>query len=143
LRANSFVWGQSSTTDHATQSSRRDTVLVGAILSAMLAASMDPTIAEEQHPLRAEANLKVDTIDGLTADTAYGAYLAGDCVACHRPSAGAGIPPIAGLPARHIINALVEYKLGIRANEVMVVRTSRLGDEEIAALAAHFSAQNP
>jgi cytochrome c len=87
---------------------------------------------------------RVTAILAVNADRAFGEYLAGDCVACHRQSGAAdGIPPIAGLPAEHLINALVEYKLGVRANEVMTVRTSRLGDEEIAALAAHFTAQKP
>ena len=111
------------------------------VLSAIMAAGTSDTVAGEGYPRRGEADLKVEAILAVEADMAYGAYLAGDCVTCHRPSAGAGIPPIAGLPAQHIVNALVEYKLGIRDNEVMVVRTSRLGDEEIAALAAHFSAQ--
>lgn len=93
---------------------------------------------------RAEADERVAAILSITADPAYGAYLAGDCVTCHRQSGGAdGIPPIAGLPAEHTVNALVEYKLGIRDNEVMVIRVARLGDEEIAALAAHFAEQKP
>lgn len=116
------------------------TIIIGAQSAVVAAGTTDPN-AEEKHPLRGEADHKVEAILAVEADTAYGAYLAGDCVACHRPSAGAGIPPIAGLPVQHIVNALVEYKLGIRDNEVMVVRTSRLSDEEIAALAAHFAAQ--
>lgn len=116
------------------------TIIVGA-QSAIVAAGTTGAIAGDEHALRGEADLKVEAILAVEVDMAFGAYLAGDCVACHRPSAGAGIPPIAGLPVQHIVNALVEYKLGIRDNEVMVVRTSRLSDEEIAALAAHFAAQ--
>lgn len=86
----------------------------------------------------------VAAILSLKADAAYGEYLAGDCAACHRRTgAGAGIPAIAGKPAGHIVTALVEYRLGRRDNEVMTIRAARLGDEEIAALAAHFSAQTP
>lgn len=75
----------------------------------------------------------------LGGDPAYGAYLAGECVTCHRASGGAGIPQIAGLPADYLVLALVEYRLALRDNEVMVTTAARLGDAEIAALAAHFS----
>ncbi len=81
----------------------------------------------------------VETILAITGDPAYGAYLAGECVTCHRASGGAGIPQIAGLPADYFVTALVEYRSGLRDNEVMVTTASRLGDAEIAALAAHFS----
>jgi cytochrome c553 len=82
---------------------------------------------------------EVSSILELSGDAAYGAYLAGECVTCHRASGGAGIPPIAGLPAEYLVTALVEYRSGTRTNEVMVTTASRLGDAEIAALAAHFS----
>ena len=116
----------------------------GAFATALLISPLAAADAPEAHPKRTEADARVQAILTLEPDDAYGAYLAGDCVTCHRASGGGpGIPPIAGLPAQHIVNALVEYKLGIRDNEVMVVRTSRLDDEEIAALASHFAAQNP
>lgn len=91
---------------------------------------------------RPEVAEAVAAILAIEADPAYGAYLAGDCVTCHRQSGGSnGIPRIAGLPAEETVGALVEYRLGIRDNEVMRVRAARLSDEEIAALAAHFAAQ--
>ena len=87
---------------------------------------------------------QVATILSVVADQAYGEYLAGDCVTCHRASSSAdGIPPIAGLPVEHLVKALVEYRLRIRDNEVMTVRAARLSDEEIAALAHHFALQKP
>jgi cytochrome c len=82
---------------------------------------------------------QVEAILALVGDPAYGAYLAGECVTCHRASGGTGIPQIAGLPADYFVTALVEYRNGVRDNEVMVTTASRLGDAEIAALAAHFS----
>ena len=92
----------------------------------------------------ADAEAQVAAILSLPADADYGAYLAGDCAACHRLSGGSdGIPPIAGLPGDYLVRALVEYRSGLRDNEVMTVRAARLGDEEIAALAAHFAAQTP
>src|SRR5690606_8312708 len=87
---------------------------------------------------------QVAAILSVSADPAYGEYLAGDCVTCHRRSGAAdGIPPIAGLPVEHLVKALVEYRLRIRDNEVMTVRAARLSDEEIAALAHHFASQKP
>lgn len=82
----------------------------------------------------------VAAVTALPADPAYGAYLAGECVTCHRATGGAEIPTIAGRPAGELVRALLEYRTGLRDNEVMKLMTSRLDDEEIAALAAHFSA---
>lgn len=111
---------------------------------ASLAAMTAVASGTEEDSLRAEADERVAAILELSPDPAYGAYLAGDCATCHRASGGSdGIPPIAGLPADYTVNALIEYKLGIRENEVMVVRVARLGDAEIAALAAHFADQKP
>lgn len=87
-----------------------------------------------------QAEGAAEAILAIPGEPAYGAYLAGECVTCHRPSGGPGIPPIAGLPADYLVLALVEYRLSLRDNEVMVTTAARLGDAEIAALAAHFSA---
>ncbi|WP_439604810.1 c-type cytochrome [Shinella sp.] len=87
-----------------------------------------------------QAGAAAQAILALAGDPAYGAYLAGECVTCHRPSGGPGIPAIAGLPADYLVLALVEYRLALRDNEVMVTTAARLGDADIAALAAHFSA---
>lgn len=93
---------------------------------------------------RAEADALNAAILSHPADADYGAYLASECVTCHRASGRSdGIPPIAGLPAGYLVNALVEYRVGIRDNDVMAMRAAALGDAEIAALAAHFSAQRP
>lgn len=109
-------------------------LLVNACLFAQQAVASDGARDAEVAALTA-AILAID------ADPAYGEYLAGDCVTCHRAAGSAGIPPIAGLPADYLATALVEYRLGVRDNDVMVTRAAALGDEEIAALAAHFSSQ--
>lgn len=84
---------------------------------------------------------EVEAILALPGDPAYGAYLGGECVTCHRASGTApGIPQIAGLPRNHFVRALVEYRSGLRDNEVMRTTAGRLKDDEIAALAAHFAA---
>ena len=75
-------------------------------------------------------------IDG---DAAYGEYLSGECVTCHRVSGGdSTIPSITGWPEGSFVHALYEYKLKLRDNPVMQTVTARLGDEELAALAAYF-----
>ena len=116
------------------------------VIAAVLIACGCTAHADEAVESKAPAQVhdQVAAILTLSADPAYGDYLSGDCVTCHRRSGGGdGIPPLAGLTADHIVTALVEYRLGLRDNEVMTVRAARLGDEEIAALAAHFAAQTP
>lgn len=76
------------------------------------------------------------------ADLAYGEYLAGECVACHRQGAEAGIPPIDVLPAQDFIRALHEYRDGKRDHALMQNVAKSLGDAEIEALAAYFEQRN-
>ena len=93
----------------------------------------------EEAALALEVEHAVTRILSVKGDRAYGEYLSGECVTCHQQSGDAsGIPPIRGLPADYTVQALVEYKLGVRTNNVMQLMTSRLADAEIAALAAYF-----
>ncbi|MEM8795020.1 MAG: c-type cytochrome [Pseudomonadota bacterium] len=79
------------------------------------------------------------TASSLTGDVEYGQYLAGECTTCHQATGGDdGIPEIIGWPKETFIHALYEYKQEVRANPVMRTLTKRLGDEEMAALAAYF-----
>lgn len=76
----------------------------------------------------------------LAGDAEWGAFLAGECASCHRAEAThSGIPSIHGLPAETFIMAMEDYRSGLRPNETMRTIASRLGDDEIAALAAHFA----
>ena len=69
----------------------------------------------------------------------YGAYLAGECTTCHRADGAVeGIPSIVGWPVSDFVLALQAYKHGKRVHPAMQLVASRLSDEEIAALAAHF-----
>lgn len=79
------------------------------------------------------------------ADLALGEYLSGECVTCHQISgkAAAGIPPIAGLARDVFVTALMAYKTGQRANDVMRSIAARLTAEEMEALAAYFAAHKP
>ena len=79
----------------------------------------------------------------IEGDPEYGAYLSGECVTCHRAAGGDdGIPSIVGWPKKNFIHALYEYKNEVRENPVMRTVTKRLGDEEMAALAAYFGSIN-
>ena len=99
-----------------------------------------PALADEEAARLLEAEQQVTRILSTSGDPAFGAYLGGECATCHQQSgSGSGIPPIAGLPADYTVQALVEYRLGIRTNEVMQLMAKRLADEEIAALAAYFA----
>lgn len=117
--------------------------LVAAVFAAWQPALADAPSAGDEVPAE-EADLLTQEIIALTGDPAYGEYLGGECVTCHQQSgASGGIPPIVGLPADHTVRALVEYRLGIRTNEVMRLMAARLGNEEIAALAAYFASREP
>lgn len=78
----------------------------------------------------------------IAGDPAYGEYLSGECTTCHLPDgAEAGIPAIAHMTAEDFVNAMHAYKDGSRAHLVMNTIAGRLGDAEIAALAAYFGSQ--
>lgn len=75
----------------------------------------------------------------LEGDLEYGEYLSGECVTCHKVDGSAqGIPSIIKWPKENFIDALYQYKTKLRKNAVMQNVTKRLGDEEMAALAAYF-----
>lgn len=75
----------------------------------------------------------------IEGDPEYGAYLAGECTACHRLDGEyEGIPSIVGWPREEFVLTLHAYKRGLREHEVMEMTARRLSDEEIAALAAYF-----
>lgn len=77
---------------------------------------------------------------GLEGDLEYGAYLAAECTTCHRRDGGAdGIPSITGWPEDGFVIVMHAYREKVRPNVTMQTITARLGDEEIAALAAYFA----
>ncbi|MBF9059648.1 c-type cytochrome [Rhodobacterales bacterium HKCCSP123] len=81
---------------------------------------------------------EVAAILGIAGDVPYGEYLANECTACHRAEGGGDIPTIRGLAPSVFIAGLVAYRNGSREHQVMNTVSRRLGDEEIAALAAYF-----
>ena len=72
-------------------------------------------------------------------DPAYGEYLSGECVTCHRLDGEMeGIPAIIGWDDDIFIEVMNAYGTGERDNEAMRSVVIPLGAEEIAALAAYF-----
>ena len=71
------------------------------------------------------------------------AGLAMNCAICHgpggRPAAGSTIASLAGRPERDIVEAMREFKEGSRAGTIMYQIAKGYSDEEIVALARHFS----
>lgn len=78
----------------------------------------------------------------MEGDVPYGEFLASECASCHVAGAvsTAGVPQIDTLSREAMMLALLQYRTGARANQTMGSVAARLGDEEIAALAAYFQA---
>ena len=74
------------------------------------------------------------------ADIAYGEYLAGECVTCHRGGvANDGIPNISGMDAEAFVYIIQSYRSKELENKVMQLVAGRLDDEQIASLAVYFA----
>lgn len=80
----------------------------------------------------------VEAVLALDADVPYGEYLSSECTACHRDTGGSDIPTIRGLSSASFVAGMIAYRDGTREHQVMNTVARRLGDEEIAALAAYF-----
>lgn len=76
----------------------------------------------------------------IEGDLEYGEFLAAECTTCHRRDGGAdGIPSIIGWPEDGFVTVMHAYREKVRPNVTMQTITARLGDDEIAALAAYFA----
>ncbi|MDH3265149.1 MAG: c-type cytochrome [Paracoccaceae bacterium] len=100
-----------------------------------------PSNIPEAEPTARATEYALDpTVLALEGDPAYGEYLAGECTTCHQASGAAdGIPGVTGWPEEDFVLALHAYKDRIRPHPVMQMIAGRLGNEEIAALAAYFA----
>jgi len=75
----------------------------------------------------------------IEGDVEYGEYLSSECTTCHQASGSDdGIPGIVGWETADFATAMHAYKQKNREHPVMQMVTSRLSNEEIAALAAYF-----
>ncbi|MCG6114144.1 MAG: hypothetical protein MEQ84_03005 [Mesorhizobium sp.] len=118
-------------------SRRRLNFLVLTMSALAVSAGLSMAAADKDE---ADIDATVEAILAIEGDPAFGEYLGGECATCHRGSAPAeGIPQINGIDAHHFVRAMVEYRANIRSSEVMRTTAARLSDEEIAALAAHFT----
>ncbi len=66
------------------------------------------------------------------------------CAACHGEtgvSRAPNFPKLAGQNADYIVRALIDYKSGKRKNPIMGGQVANLTAEDMADLAAYFSAQ--
>jgi len=76
----------------------------------------------------------------IVGDPAYGEYLSSECTTCHRADGGYdGIPSITLWEEEYFVAAMQAYKQKLRPHPAMQMIAGRLGDEEIAALAAYFA----
>ncbi|QIE47205.1 c-type cytochrome [Pseudohalocynthiibacter aestuariivivens] len=102
--------------------------------------SDDPADIPEAEPTALPTDHDLDpAILALEGDPDYGAYLATECLTCHRADGSAnGIPSITLWPTDDFVIAMHAYKRKLRPHPVMQMMAGRLSDEEIAALAAYF-----
>ncbi|MEM1301392.1 MAG: c-type cytochrome [Pseudomonadota bacterium] len=103
--------------------------------------SDDPANIPEADPTAQAVDHDLDpAILALVGDREYGEYLSSECTTCHQASGGdTGIPSIVYWPEEDFVVAMHAYKEKLRPNPVMQLIAGRLGDEEIAALAAYFA----
>ena len=85
---------------------------------------------------------EVTAILAIEGDVAYGRFLSSECTACHIGEGGSDIPSIRNLPQAVFVAGMADYRSGAREHQVMNTLSARLGDEEIAALAAYFLSEN-
>lgn len=80
---------------------------------------------------------------GAYAQDSRGRDLALTCSGCHGTSgrSASGMPNIAGLDQAYIVKQMNDFKSGVRSASVMHQIAKGYSDEQIALLAAYFSAQ--
>lgn len=93
----------------------------------------EPTARKTDHDLD-------PTILAIKGDPEFGQYLSSECVTCHQTDGSdQGIPSITQWPAEDFVVAMHAYKSKLRPHQVMQMMAGRLGNDEIAALAAYFA----
>jgi len=74
-------------------------------------------------------------------DAQAGKAKAGACAGCHGAN-GEGVKPnpaLAGKPEGEIVQALMDYKSGKRANPIMKTFATQLSDQDMANVAAFYA----
>lgn len=111
------------------------------LLAYLRAYSDQPQNIPESSPtaLRTDTSLPPEIL-ALVGDKEYGEFLAQECSACHQlTGSDQGIPAITGWHEEDFVVAMHAYRRGLRPHQVMQMVAQRLGDDEIAALAAYFA----
>lgn len=112
------------------------------VLAYLRGYSVSPADIPEADPTASATDHDLDpAILAIEGDAEYGEFLSGECTTCHRADgADEGIPSIVLWPEEDFVAAMHAYKTKTREHPVMNMIAGRLGDEEIAALAAYFAA---
>lgn len=115
------------------------------VLAYLRGFSAQPSNIPEAQPTARATQYAIDpALFEIEGDPAYGEYLSGECTTCHQASGRSdGIPALLGLEEQHIIVAMHAYKDKVRPHPVMQMIAGRLGNEEIAAIAAYFASLEP
>jgi cytochrome c553 len=74
-------------------------------------------------------------------DAQAGKAKAGACAGCHGAN-GEGVKPnpaLAGKPEGEMVQALMDYKSGKRANPIMKTFATQLSDQDMANVAAYYA----
>jgi cytochrome c553 len=76
-------------------------------------------------------------------DIAAGRRKALQCQTCHGLDGLSKLPEaphIAGQPEPYLVKSLNDYRQGVRKNEMMTIVVQQLNDQDVADLAAYYSA---
>lgn len=111
------------------------------VLAYLRSFSASPANIPEADPTATPTNHDLDpAILSIEGDAEYGEYLSSECTTCHQVSGeDKGIPSIVLWPEEDFVIAMHAYKSQARHHPVMNMVAGRLGDDEIAALAAYFA----
>lgn len=96
-------------------------------------------------PLLVLAGFATPRAAEAAGDKELGAYLSAECSGCHIVAGPpqSGIPMIAGWPEEQFVAVMEAYRSKQRENPVMRAIASRLGPDEISALAAYYRSLEP
>lgn len=116
-------------------------LLVVCCLTGVVLASSETNVSDGAPQASEIDATEINRILALSDDVEYGEYLAGECASCHAVEqvAGSSVPVIHGAEAAHLVQSLLEYRIGVRDNTTMQLIANGLGEEEIAVLAHYLS----
>ncbi len=115
------------------------------ITLSMLVCLSGPVLAEPSSLVAFDRETRALIRSG-NADNAPKLIKKGKCVKCHSEngiSDDTDNPTIAGMSATYIFKQLMDYKNGSRTERSMKKAVKKLNEQDMADLAAHYSAQTP